>query len=156
MQSRRCLVRSVYQKRIIAFSHDWSIESGYDQLAAIYALEHANNDVEKAIKILADCGMIWEDIDGRQEAGSNEQSAEEKGKEKDNSSKGVVSAIGNYLRSSVFVSKGKEKEYDVADETDEDKIKNNNFLAIMMYYMLSRIRNCMNFCIMCDTRLMSR
>jgi hypothetical protein len=43
-----------------------------------------------------------------------------------------------------------------AVEGIEEKVRNNNFLAILMYYLLSRIRNCMNFCVMCDKRLVSR
>jgi hypothetical protein len=165
--------------------------SGYDQLAAIYALEHTRNNVERAIDLLAQCGVQWEDVDGRQSPTTIDATGGEgKGKEKADaepddeennkkSEKEVVSAITDYLRTSVFVvdKKGKGKLGDddegegeedenkatdaaVAEESAvegiEEKVRNNNFLAILMYYLLSRIRNCMNFCVMCDKRLVSR
>lgn len=112
-------------------------DAGYDQLAAIYALEQTKNDAESAIQLLATCGVV-----------DNDESEAGKGKEKLDD----VSAVRNYLKASMVITEPDQPEAD----PDMEKMKHNNFLAIFMYYMLLRIRNCMNFCIMCDTRLVSR
>jgi len=132
-------------------------DAGYDQIAAIYALEVSQNDVNKAIKMLAEFGMESEDPDGRSKD-QTQKTSSDTSNEKDN----LISAMGNHLQSSKRVAKEKGKEKlnngnaHRQASTNQDKVKSNNFLATFMYYILSRIRNCMNFCIMCDVRLISR